>query len=102
MGKRTEAEHSELIDRLEERVKSKYTLVFREAEVRDVYTGKIVGEADLVGIVDGNFDVYEVKVNDRPVKARRQLLKIQSRLQNFGNVRLYYYTGTDNKIKEVK
>lgn len=101
MGRRDEAEHSSLIDRLEEKVKSKYTLVFRETEVRDVYTGKIVGEADLVGIVDGNFDVYEVKVTDRPKKARRQLLRIRSYLQNFGNVRLYYYNGTDNRIKEV-
>ena len=102
MGRKAEAEHRRLIDLLEERVKSKYTLMFREAEIRDVYTGQIVGEADLVGIVDGNFDVYEVKVTDRPVKARRQLLRIRSQLQNFGNVRLYYYNGSDNRIKEVK
>ncbi|MBW2971814.1 hypothetical protein KY359_02145, partial [Candidatus Woesearchaeota archaeon] len=63
--------HSELVHELEERVRKQYHVTMTEVDVRNPVTGEVIGEIDLVGIVDGDWDLYEVKVNDSPAKARR-------------------------------
>ena len=101
MKRSVEDRHRELVDELEEKVKKNYTIIFRDVMVRNVFTGQVVGEIDLAGMVDGNLDLYEVKVTDRPQKARKQLLNLRRHLQNCGNVRLYYCCGKSGEIKEV-
>ena len=93
--------HSKIVKSLEEKVKKKYALTATEVEVRDPETGLIVGEIDLVGVVNGNWDIYEVKVNDGFSKARKQLRNLKNYLKEYGEINLYYYSGRENKIIRV-
>ena len=102
MSRKTEKKHSELIDELEEKVKKNYTVMIRERTVFDVDTGRVIGEIDLAGIIGTTWDVYEVKVNDSPVKAARQLRKLRKYLMDCGSIRLYYYSGRKREIKEIE
>ncbi len=41
---------------------------------------RLVGEVDLMGVKDGQVDIYEVKCSHRITKARKQLEKIRTHL----------------------
>jgi|GEM_PF-5158108 len=100
-NRRAQDRHSELVHILEERVRRQYNITATEVEVRDPCTGEVIGEIDLVGIVDRDWDIYEVKVNDSPLKARRQLKNLKQYLQDCGNLTLYYYSGINDKLVKV-
>ncbi|MFH1064335.1 MAG: hypothetical protein V1729_04605 [Candidatus Woesearchaeota archaeon] len=101
-GKDKQLEHSEIVQALEERVRGRYNLTMTEVHVRDPETGRVVGEIDLVGIVDGQWDIYEVKVADNPQKARAQLERLRGYLGGCGNITLYYYSGKNKELTEIK
>jgi hypothetical protein len=105
MTKREQEMHTRLIRRLEDRVKHKYSIVQTEVAVQDLVTGESVGEIDLVGIVAGTVDLYEVKVNDGMQKAKKQLFNLQRYLRDtlgFScEMNLYYYSGKGRKIVKV-
>lgn len=101
-GNDAQKKHRRLICALEDKVRDQYSVVMREVQVRDVETGRVVGEIDLVGIVDGRWDLYEVKVTDNPNKARSQLKNLQGYLQDNGDLRLYYYSGKNKTLTEIK
>jgi hypothetical protein len=94
-------EHDRIVERLEDMVRSNYSMTMTCVEVRDPDTGRLVGEIDLVGIVGEKWDIYEVKVNDQYRKAVSQLKNLQRYLGGCANLRLYYYSGKGNKIEEV-
>jgi hypothetical protein len=96
-----EETHRDLVRRLEEDVKGQYSITMREVPVRNQYTGQQVGEIDLVGIVDGVWDLYEVKVNDGMKKAKRQLENLKRYLEGCAELRLYYYSGRDREIVRI-
>ncbi|MBW2999668.1 hypothetical protein KY339_03270 [Candidatus Woesearchaeota archaeon] len=101
MKKRAEEIHNELVKELEEKVRKNYFITMTGVEVRSPLTGNLVGEIDLVGIVDNQWDLYEVKVNDSFEKSRRQLKNLKRYLGDCGKIRLYYYSGKDGKIIEI-
>jgi hypothetical protein len=100
-GQDAEEVHRDLVRRLEDRVKGQYSITMREVPVRNPCTGQLVGEIDLVGIVDGVWDIYEVKVNDGLRKARRQLENLRHYLDGCADLRLYYYSGKGGEIVRV-
>jgi len=42
---------------------------------------RLVGEIDLLGMKDGECDIYEVKCSHRIVKAKKQFKKIQDKVK---------------------
>jgi hypothetical protein len=102
MTKEDQERHASLVQRLQERVRGKYAMTMTEVEVRNPQTGEVVGEIDLVGIVDGNWDIYEVKVNDGYRKALKQLRNLRQYLDNCGDINLFYYSGKTRKVRKVE
>ena len=100
-SQQVEEKHRELVRQLEDRVRGQYCITMREVPVRNPSTGQMIGEIDLVGIVDGMWDIYEVKVNDGFRKARRQLDNLKFYLRGYAQLRLYYYSGKDDEIVRV-
>ena len=96
MTRKEEEMHDELVERLEDRLRPKYAILQAEVEITDA-KGVLKGKVDLMGVVDGMVDLYEVKVNDGKKKATRQLRAYRSHLQRYAGVRcpinLYYYSG---------
>ena len=94
--------HGKIVRKLEEQVRKNYVMTAVEVEVRDPNTGRVVGEIDLVGMVNGVWDLYEVKVGDCYSKAVRQLRKLQKYLAEYGTINLYYYSGRFKQIVKVE
>ncbi len=104
MTKHAQQKHAEMIERLASRVRSQYSILQTEVPINDPTTGKTVGEMDLVGLVDGMIDVYEVKTNDDRSKARKQLFNIRRYLENQGYtcpINLYYYSGRNRELTKI-
>ncbi|MBW2964242.1 hypothetical protein KY363_02175 [Candidatus Woesearchaeota archaeon] len=104
MTRKEQEDHSGLVQRLAARVRGKYSILQTEVPVTDPGTGRTVGEMDLVGLVEGMVDLYEVKVNDDASKARKQLRNMREYLSSQGYtcpINLYYYSGRTGKITKV-
>ncbi|MFC1723677.1 hypothetical protein ACFL0V_06050 [Nanoarchaeota archaeon] len=97
-----ELQHQTLVQDLEYRLKGRYAIIMREVPVRNPETGQQIGEIDLLGIVDDEWHIYEVKVSDRYRKAERQLLNLGRYLRGCGTISLYYYSGATDKIRKVR
>ncbi|MBU0457321.1 MAG: hypothetical protein ABH824_05145 [Nanoarchaeota archaeon] len=91
--------HSDHIDDLIARVKKDYQIVMKEVDIHDPETRRTIGEADLIGIINGEWHLYEVKSGDNLEKAKKQLFKLKRYLEDYHDIKLFYYSG---KLKEVK
>ena len=93
--------HDQIIEELEEKVKGNYQLTLRNIEYTLPGSNQTAGELDLVGICQGQWDIYEVKTNDGYDTAVKQLERARSILSNCGVIRTFYYSGKEKKIRVV-
>jgi len=62
---------------------------------------RLIGEIDMVGVSEnGSVDVFEVKCSFRPVKARKQLLKIKKIFG--GEVNTFFYHGAGEQLLRME
>ena len=100
--RRNSGDHRGFIDELELLVKDQYQMVLKEIEYGDPYSDKTIGELDLLGIVGGRWDIYEVKCNDGYEKAVDQLYRAKNYFgDDVSEIRLFYYSGLEKEIVEV-
>lgn len=59
---------------------------------------RLIGEIDLVAVNATSVDVFEVKCSFRPVKARKQLLKIKKIFGNDLDVSVFFYHGDGEQL----
>ena len=100
MGKRRN-KHNQAIAELEERVRDSYQITMKNVNYYLPRSRDIAGELDLVGIRNGNWDIYEVKSNDGYETAVKQLDRARRLLDGCGNIRTFYYSGRTKKLKQV-
>jgi hypothetical protein len=93
--------HKEAINDLARMVRDNYAIMVTEVPVRDPVSGDIVGEIDLLGIIDRTWDLYEVKSNENYRKAEKQLKNLKDYLEGYADINLYYYSGKGGKILKV-
>ncbi len=93
--------HDQAILELEERVRDKYQITLRNVLYYLPHRKDVAGELDLVGICNGNWDIYEVKTNDGYDTAVKQLDRAQRLLGNCGKIRTFYYSAKKKKIQPV-
>ena len=93
--------HKDHVDELADRVKSQYEILMKEVPVFDPIKRCTVGDAGLLGMIDGEIHVYEVKGGDDFNKAKKQLQKLRSVFEVYCDVRLFYYSGKYRTIQEV-
>jgi hypothetical protein len=91
--------HDALVLRLEQRLKGRYSVLQREVEITDC-NGTVKGKIDLVGIVDGEINLYEVKVSSsKKRQAAKQLRGYRRDLRMYAGVRcpinLRFYSGDE-------
>jgi hypothetical protein len=99
MGKKNK--HDRTIDELEELVKGKYQMVLKNVNYTTPRHCNILGELDLVGIRNDNWDIYEVKTYNGLDKAREQLQRAREHLQGCGNIRAFYYSSETGKVEQI-
>tara|TARA_Y100000310_G_C20633374_1_gene789845 strand:- start:676 stop:981 length:306 start_codon:yes stop_codon:yes gene_type:complete len=93
--------HDQIIEELEERVKGNYQLVLKNIEYTIPGSNQTAGELDLVGICQGQWDIYEVKTNDGYGTAVKQLERARNILGACGTIKTFYYSGKEKKIRLV-
>ncbi|MBT5022125.1 hypothetical protein HOK51_06580 [Candidatus Woesearchaeota archaeon] len=95
-------QHQTYVSELESEIKDRYQLVLKEIEYRDPISDKLIGELDLVGIINGVWHIYEVKCNDGYEKAVNQLYRAKKYLSECADeILLFYYSGSKKELKEV-
>jgi hypothetical protein len=60
---------------------------------------RLVGEVDLMGVKDGQVDIYEVKCSHRITKARKQLEKIRTHLPQIRES--FFFCGASRALVSV-
>jgi hypothetical protein len=71
--------HESYVELLSRIVAQNYDYIFMNVPVYSPRK-RLVGEVDLIGVKDGQVDIYEVKCSHRISKAKRQLEKIRNHL----------------------
>lgn len=99
--RKRKTEHDKAIEELEEKVRNNYQITIRNVPYYFPYSQDVVGELDLVGIRNGNWDIYEVKTNDGYETAVKQLDRAQRLLSSCAKIRTFYYSGREKKIRRV-
>lgn len=94
--------HDQYVEQLYAKLKDHYDVIYRSLPLfseRD----RLIGEIDMVGVSPNGVDVFEVKCSFRPVKARKQLLKIK---KIFGNVdkdvSVFFYHGAGEQLVRME
>ncbi len=95
------SKHDQIIEELEEKVKANYQVILRNVEYTLPNSNQVAGELDLVGICNDQWDIYEVKSNDGYDKAVKQLTRARKILGQCGEIRTFYYSGKEKKIRVV-
>jgi hypothetical protein len=100
-GKRNKRIHDQAIDELEEEVRKNYQIILKNVPYTSPNSSDTAGELDLLGICGQSWDIYEVKSNDGYDTAVKQLERARKILSDCGNIRTFYYSAKDKKIKQV-
>jgi hypothetical protein len=88
--------HDEYVQRLASSLQERYDSVIIDHEIRD--KKRAIAQADLIGIKDGQVDVYEVKCSYRIHKAGKQLKRLK-RLMHAAHT--YFYCGSSGSLEEI-
>lgn len=86
--------HDRYVHELYHKIKKDYDQVILDCKISAGKRSLI--QVDLLGIKDGDIDIYEVKCSPRYSKASRQLLKARKTMKI--PARLFFYCGSDKRI----
>lgn len=89
--------HEHYVQLLSDIVESHYDQVFLNVPIYSKRK-RLVGEIDLVGIKDGEYDIYEVKCSHRISKAKRQLNKIRNHLKGCTIKDMFFFCGASRAL----
>lgn len=94
--------HDVFVDQLAHRLQSRYDEVHTHLRLFSHRRSKrhVAAEIDLLGVRGEQMDIYEVKCSHRPIKARKQLRRIQ-RLLGKPDAGMFFFNGESGTITAV-
>jgi hypothetical protein len=93
--------HDQYVQELFEKLKDNYDVIYRSLPLFSE-RNRLIGEIDMVGVSSYGVDIFEVKCSFRPVKAKKQLLKIRKIFgQNDKDVNAFFYHGAGEQLVRI-